>query len=157
MAQHLGCYQCVFHSDSCQLRFAGLSPRKRANLSSVEIPDEVILPALLSRVEQGRRFLCERIDGANGIRLELVARSARQADVIEGRRSVASICVRRDSGIRVDMILWIKLPGGYVVTSPAQEDGGVRLDEHEPIGLAPEHLQLGALRIAERSSRALFE
>jgi hypothetical protein len=53
--------------------------------------------------------------------------------------------------------LWIKLSGGYVVTSPAQEDSSVRLDEHEPIGLAPEALQLGAFRIAERSGRALLE
>jgi len=57
------------------------------DLRSVETPGEVILPALLRRVEQGRRFLRERVDGANGIRLELVARSARQADVIEGRPS----------------------------------------------------------------------
>ena len=55
------------------------------------------------------------------------------------------------------MILWIKLSGGYVVTSPAQEDSGVRLDEHESIGLAPEHLQLGAFCIAERSGCALLE
>jgi hypothetical protein len=55
------------------------------------------------------------------------------------------------------MTVWIKLSSGYVVPSPAQEDSGVRLDEHEPIGLAPEHLQLGALRIAERSCCALLE
>lgn len=54
------------------------------------------------------------------------------------------------------MILWIKLSGGHVVTSPAQEDGGVRLYEHEAIGLAPEHFQLGALHIAERSGCALL-
>jgi hypothetical protein len=56
---------------------------------SVETPGEVILPVLLSRMEQGRKFLCERVDGANGVRLELVARPARQADVIEGRQSAA--------------------------------------------------------------------
>ena len=55
------------------------------------------------------------------------------------------------------MILSIKLSGGYVVASPAQEDGGVRLDEHESIGLTPERFQLGAFRIAERSSGALLE
>jgi hypothetical protein len=38
-----------------------------------------ILPVLLSRMEQGRRFLRERVDGASGVRLELVARPARQS------------------------------------------------------------------------------
>jgi len=37
---------------------------------SVETPGEVILPVLLPWMEQGRRFLCERVNGANGVRLE---------------------------------------------------------------------------------------
>ena len=53
--------------------------------------------------------------------------------------------------------LGIQLSDGHVVTAPAQENGGVRLDEHEPIGLAPEHFQLGAFRIIERSGCALLE
>ena len=57
----------------------------------------------------------ERVDGANDVRLEL------------------SIYVRRASGIQVDG-LEDQLSGQCVVTTPAQEDGGVRLDEHEPIG-----------------------
>jgi len=56
------------------------------------------LPVLLSWMEQRYRFLCERIDGANGVRLELVARPARQANVIEGRQSTARC--RRDVVIR---------------------------------------------------------
>lgn len=52
---------------------------------------------------------------------------------------------------------WDQLSDGYVVTAPAQENCGVRLDEHEPIGLAPEHLRLGAFRIAQRSGCALLE
>jgi hypothetical protein len=59
------------------------------DLCSVEAPGEVILPALLSWVEQRRRFLRERIDGANDVRLEFVARPTRQTDVIEGRQSAA--------------------------------------------------------------------
>ena len=147
----------------------------------------MILPVLLPRMEQGRRFLCERVDGSNGVRLELVACPARQADVIEGRQSAARC--RRDVVIRqrgaahrfareavaarpsisgIDLRAQrLRNPGrhdlgnqlwdGYLVTAPAQEDGGVRLDEHEPIGLAPEHLQLGAPRIAERSGCTLLE
>jgi hypothetical protein len=64
----------------------------------IETPDEVILPVLLSRMEQRGSFLCERIDGANRVCLEFVARPARQADVIEGRQSTARC--RRDVAIR---------------------------------------------------------
>jgi hypothetical protein len=71
------------------IRSATTVARPIAVVPSTFVPSrlQAILPALLSRVEQGRRFLRERVDGANGIRLELIARSARQADVIEGRQS----------------------------------------------------------------------
>ena len=42
------------------------------------------------------------------------------------------------------------------MTTPAQQKGGMGLDEHEPVGLTPEQLQLGTLRIAERASGVPF-
>lgn len=149
------------------------------NARAVEAPFEMVRPLLSPRMEKRHEFAGQGVFGLGRVAFELVARTAGQAhvfkrgiatfgdgaDMVEGQRNAAvrftgqAIATAVTVSVRDAVAQFFRdvdrhggSRSGYVVSSPAEKQGGMGFAEHEQVRLGSQPRQFQPFGLAQSTA-----